>query len=461
MKDQILNTLDQLRAYSKAKGYEISIYYQEEDSSLMRFANSAISLNTDEHLIRMEFTAFDGKKRAGYGMITDLSKIEDMKQGIETAVKMAKHSMPLSYQPTIPVYHDPFIDETGYDPALTATSDAEKLAIFNQVVEGMETPEIKLSGIFSCGANTTAVVNTTSPNPFYVTTSDTQLSIVLAHSGLKWEIQTEQSAQKKDDFSIQRMRNELLILLDHYLHDTPQQIPLGKYDIVFGSAATAELVSFMRYIGFSGGLMKRGYSFLQKEDVGRKVFSDQFSLSDDPSRLETFPFRRDLYGLPRGHFPIVEKGVFQGFAWMQDDADEFSEPPTGHTVPHFSLSVSGGKHQVSSLEALLKQPRETDLLYIPFLHYMNIVNPSKGILTASSRFGALLLKKDGSVVVPYNVRLTQSLLDVFGDKVDWLSSETVAYNTSLSYGARNPTAIIVPLFTRVNGLDISHSNSSY
>jgi hypothetical protein len=92
---------------------------------------------------------------------------------------------------------------------------------------------------------------------------------------------------------------------------------------------------------------------------------------------------------------------------------------------------------------------------------MNIVNPSRGIITGSSRFGALLLKKDGSVAVPYNVRLTQSLLDIFGDRVAWLSRKEVAYNTSSSYGARNPTAIVVPAFMRVNSLEISHSNSSY
>ena len=92
---------------------------------------------------------------------------------------------------------------------------------------------------------------------------------------------------------------------------------------------------------------------------------------------------------------------------------------------------------------------------------MNIVNPSKGIITGSSRFGALLLKKDGSVAVPYNVRLTQSLLDIFGDKVAWLSKSQVVNNTSMSYGARNPTAMIVPRFIRVNDLEISHSNPSY
>ena len=80
---------------------------------------------------------------------------------------------------------------------------------------------------------------------------------------------------------------------------------------------------------------------------------------------------------------------------------------------------------------------------------------------ADRRRCALLLKKDGSVVVPYNVRLTQSLLDIFSDKVAWLSRVQVIVNTSSSYGARNPRAIIVPALMQVNGLEISHSNPSY
>jgi hypothetical protein len=165
--------------------------------------------------------------------------------------------------------------------------------------------------------------------------------------------------------------------------------------------------------------------------------------------------------LPRGLFPIIERGIFQGFTWMQDDADEFNARPTSHSVEHASLTVAGGGQEAASLQELIALPRERDLLYIPYLHYMNIVNPSKAIITASSRFGARLLRQDGSVGVPYNVRLTQSLLDVFGEKVAWLARQTVAFNTSQSYGRRNPTAVIVPTFMRVNDLEISHSNAAY
>jgi hypothetical protein len=287
------------------------------------------------------------------------------------------------------------------------------------------------------------------------------VTVVLAHGLLKWEVQAEQSAQNKLALNPASLHRDLAFLLGHYKNDPPIQLPLGNYDIVFGPAAISDMLNMMNWIGFSGGGMKRGFSFLSEAKVGKKVFSDKFSLIDDPNLLETFPFRRDLTGITRKPWPLFEKGVFKGFIWFQDDADEFGVPPTGHTVMHKSLVLGCGTKDIGTLEELVNQPRERDILYVPFLHYMNIVNPSKGIITASSRFGALLLKKDGTLAVPYNIRLTQSLLDVFGEKVAWLSKTPVAYNTSQSYGARNPTAIVVPAFIKVDGLEISHSNSSY
>jgi len=461
VKERILKTLTELRTYALQKSCDIAIDYNEEDSQLMRFANSAISLNTNEHLVHIDITAQEGRKRASYGLITNLDQLDDIKSGIDTAAEMVVHAQPLGYDPTMPVFKESFSDENAFDAALAAMTNEDKLAYFNAAVKSLETEEIKLSGIFSSGETILAQINTRSEHTQFFRSSDAQVTVVLAHASLKWEITAEQSAQARSALDPNVLRDELVFLLDCYQHSAPTQLPLGHYDIVFGSAALADLLSIMNWIGIGGGAMKRGFSMIAEESVGKKVLSDKFTLVDDPSRLETFPFRRDFMGMPRSLFPFFTKGVFQGFAWFQDDADEYGAQPTGHTVPHKSLVLQGGEADVPSLEALAKQPRTKDILYIPFLHYMNIVNPTKGLITGSSRFGALLLKPDGSVVVPYNVRLTQSLLDIFGEKVAWLSRQTVAYNTSVSYGTRNPTALIVPRFMQVNDLEISHSNSSY
>lgn len=461
MKERILETLRDLRAYALDRGYEIVLDYHEEDSYLMRFANSAISLNTNEHLIRLEITAFAGRKRASYELITDLDKINEMKQGVDVAAEMVQHAQPLEYDPTIPAFAASFADESAYDEDLAQLANAEKLAYFNRAVEGLETDDLQLSGIFSSGETIAAQSNTRSEHTQFWRASDAQVNAVLAHATLKWEVIAEQSAQCKADLDPEPLRRDLAYLLERYQTETAQQIPLGRYDIVFGSSAIADMLNFMNWIGFSGGSMKRGFSMLAEDKVGKKVFSDKITLVDDPDQIATFPFKRDFTGIERKPFPLFERGIFKGFVWFQDDADEFGARPTGHTVMHKSLALHGGEVDVASLQALVGMPRQKDLLYIPFLHYMNIVNPSKGVITASSRFGALLLKKDGSLVVPYNVRLTQSLLEIFGEKVAWLSKETLPVNTSMSYGARNPTALIVPHFMCVAGLEISHSNSSY
>lgn len=461
MKYQILKTLKTLRLYALEKGYEVAFFYHEEDSHLMRFANSAISLNTNEHLIRLDITAYQGKKRASYELITDLEKLDEMKQGVDIAAEMVKHSMPLTYQPTIAVFSGSFADESAYDPSLAQLSNEEKLAYFNQVAKELEDEKIRLSGIFSNGTNIIAQINTKSEHTQYFKTSDTQITAVLTHEDLKWEIISEQSAQKKPDLDAAQLHEDLALLLKLYQKEPPVQLPTGNYSIVFGPAATADMVHFLNWIGFNGGLMKRGYSFMTEEKVGKKVFSEKVNLLDDPGRRESFPFQRDFTGIKRTRYPLFEKGIFKGFVWLQDDADEFEAEPTGHTVSHMSLVLEGGTRKINTLQELIDMPRDKDILYIPFLHYMNIVNPTKGVVTASSRFGALLLKNDGSVGIPFNVRMTQSLLDVFGDKVAWLSKATVVHNTSMSYGARNPTSVIIPRFIQVDDLEISHSNPSF
>ena len=72
MKEKILRTLKELRTYALEKGFEVSLFFHHEDSNLMRFANSAISLNTNEQLIRLDITAYSDRQRASYELITDL-----------------------------------------------------------------------------------------------------------------------------------------------------------------------------------------------------------------------------------------------------------------------------------------------------------------------------------------------------------------------------------------------------
>lgn len=461
MKEQIQRVLTDLQEYARTKKHNVSFFLHEEDNHLMRFANSSISLNTHEHLVRLSITAHDGRRNASVSLMTDSGRMDEMKRGVDDAVAMVELSQPLSYDPTIPVLKESHFEEDLYDEGLATLKSDDQLDYFNQAVQNLEDDHVKLSGIFSSGTNTIAVANTLSENMLYHKTTDAQITAVLAHDTEKWELIAEQSARRRADLDPGQLNGELSLLMEQYRNDKAGQLPVGKYNIVLGPAATAELFNMATYLGFSGDAWKRGYSFLTPDHQGKQVFSPLISMVDDPEQLDTYPFRVDFTGKARRPFRLVQNGVFENFTWDQDSADEFSQTPTGHTVMHYSLALKGGDSPVESLQDLMKMPRDRDTLYVPFLHYMNVVNPSKGLVTASSRFGALLLKADGSVETPYNIRLTQSLLDYFGERVQWLSRRTVPYNTSSSYGSRNPTAVIVPKFMQVNDLEVSHSNSSF
>jgi predicted Zn-dependent protease len=461
MSNQVIDLLQKLRKAAISKGLQALISYHEEDSYLMRFANSAISLNTNEHLISLDFIAFDGRKKVSYSMIADPSDIESMEKGLDILAEMLPHAQALNYDPTFPVYEKDVVDERSYDPALAALTNEERLAYFNTLAAGLESEDVKLSGIFSSGTTTTAQISTANEHSQYFRSSDAQVTAVLSSESLKWEVNAEQSAQKKSDLDAEGLNTDLTLLVKHYQEDQAVQLPVGKYTVVLGPAATAELSNIMAYYGMTGGALMQGYSFLKEEDQGKHLFSEKINLVDDPREVEIYAQNADRYGLERKPFPLISEGRFQAFTWDQDSADEFKKTPTAHDVSHASLVMDGGEKSVATLKDLLEMPREEDILYVPYIHYMNVVNPTQGMVTGSSRFGALFLKKDGSVQVPYNVRLTQKLSDFFGDRVQWMSKEQVAYNVSNSYGRRDPSALKVPRFICVKEIEISHSNPSY
>ncbi len=461
MSNQVIDLLHQLRQAALKRDLQALISYHEEDSYLMRFANSAISLNTNEHLISLDFVAFDGRKKVSYSMIVDPADLESMEKGLDTLKEMLPHAHALSYDPTFPVYKRDVFDERSYDPALAALTNEERLAYFNTLAEGLESDDVKLSGIFANGTTTTAQISTANDHIQFFRASDAQVTAVLSSESLKWEVNAEQSAQKKSDLDAPSLHADLALLVKHYQEDQAVQLPVGKYNVVLGPAATAELINIMSYYGMTGGALMQGYSFLKEEDQGKLLFSEQINLTDDPREVGIYAQEADRFGLQRKPFPLISEGHFQAFMWDQDSADEFGKTVTGHDVSRFSLVMGAGETQIATLKDLLDMSRDEDLLYIPYIHYMNVVNPSLGMMTGSSRFGALYLKKDGSVQVPYNVRLTQRFYDFFGERVQWMSEKQVAYNLSSSYGRRDPTALKIPRFVCVKGIEISHSNPSY
>ena len=130
-------------------------------------------------------------------------------------------------------------------------------------------------------------------------------------------------------------------------------------------------------------------------------------------------------------------------------------------MSNLSIALQGGDVDTTLIQDFACLPRDRDILYVPYLHYANIVNPTEGLVTGVSRIGALYLKRDGTITLPYNVRFTERLDQLFGDKLVWLSKELVPYGSSSSYFGRDPSTTLVPALACFDGVTVEISNESF
>lgn len=460
MKDTMKDTIRHLIKYARSHDIKAEFFCHYERGSLLRFAQSAVSLNTHEDSVHITVTAYQGNACGTCEITSHIDDHAAMERAVLQAHDIARHATPTQYDRTFTALPEQPDDDALYSAALADTSSEDQLAYVQSAMDGVENDALSLSGIISSGGIMQATGNTLSDVILFHAMSDANTSLVLQHKEERWEIAAGQSAVRTNDMQPAIVRNKLKELAEIYMTKAPVEMTPGEYTVVFGADALAELAGMMQYIGFNGGMCKRQRTFLKEEHIGTEVFDSHISIIDDPSVADTYPYAFDLNGITRSRFPLVENGVFKQFVWDRDSADEFDEKETGHTVPESSIVIAGGDVNCSNVNSLINISRDTDVLFLPHLHYMNIVNPTQGIVTCSSRFGALVLRKDGSVDVPYNVRMTENFFTVFKN-IDWLSSAQTVVNTSSSYGERNPSAVVVPSFTQVNGVHITHANTSF
>ncbi len=459
--NKIISKLRTLREYALDKGARVHFEWNTVDSRLVRFANSAISLNTTEHLTILDVSVYGDDKLASTQSIVDENDLDAMKAAIDKAIEMLEFAVPLTYRPTLPVIEKTTISEEVYDPEVETLSNEDIVAFVNEAVKGLETDDIVLSGNFSSGVTMDASISTATPEVVFTRKTDIGVTLVLSSVERKWEVIAEQFVGFKRDLDAKALYDRFAWLVDLYTTLPEERLPEGPYRVVLGPAAIAEYLGFLGWIGYSAGAMKRGFSMFKEDDIGKKVMSEQFTLIEDPTLLATLPTPVDKFGREREKSVIFDRGVLKGFIWQQQAADEFGGTPTGHDIENLALALQGGDVDAALIQDFVKLPRDHDILYVPYLHYANIVNPTEGLVTGVSRFGALYLKSDGTITLPYNVRFTERLDELFGDKLVWLSKDLVPYGSSSSYFGRDQYAALVPALACFDNVSVEISNESF
>ena len=97
--NKIFDYIREVRDYAVKKGIKASFHLHIEKSHLMRIGNSSVSLNTSEHLYRLEIEVLNGKKIGNHTQMGAITSTEYVKKAFDIAVEKASIALENHYQP--------------------------------------------------------------------------------------------------------------------------------------------------------------------------------------------------------------------------------------------------------------------------------------------------------------------------------------------------------------------------
>jgi predicted Zn-dependent protease len=195
-----------------------------------------------------------------------------------------------------------------------------------------------------------------------------------------------------------------------------RELPPGRYTVVLEPAAALDLVGFLFY-DFAATAVADQRSCLN-ERIGKRIFGENISLTDDVTHPLQFGAPFDGEGMPRRRVALIEKGVPSNLVYSRASAKKAGVKPTGHgfTLPNefgeapMNLVWSGGTASIQDMIA------STDFgLLVTRTWYIREVDPYEKIMTGMTRDGTFLIDKGRIAGGVRNFRFNQSLIEMLSN----------------------------------------------
>lgn len=441
----------------KAKqGYHASFLYHHENSHLMRIANNSVSLNSSETLTRLVIRVIDNRKVGTCVINTALQNIETIRNAFDTACKRAEESYPKQYDPLLEHVQTDCSEQIQYDSAVASVDPEKKMDVYRDIIDNFG-ENMVISGAWSSGSTELFLVSTTNKNTAFHSGTDQHMSVMLRHPVQRWELAHEQTGWKLSDIESTKSVTELKKLQSLFTRADGVQVAPGNYTVVLGSNALAQLLHFALRAGLYAKDREELRGWCAKNNPGDTILGNNVSIYDDPDNDNTFRFGFDYAGKKRSLFPLVHNGILQNFMYDRETCAKYHKPQTGHSLDSLSIVMESGS---AKEDPLMVTGGDREALYIPKLHYMNVADRQKGIVTASSRFNALHIGKNGEIHPVFAARITDTFKNIFSN-IAALSCSRESVNLSTTYGARAPIAFYVPSYTVVENVIISDCADSF
>lgn len=408
------------KVFKRTAKYYTHIIATSLSENLTRFGDNEISQNVSRQDSLMEVRIVDGNKAVKFV----ISKFDD--ESLDEAVKRAeeklKYSKPLEFVP-FPTKTEVKINSSRYyDKRVAEKKPSDRADNIKKMMKFCKKTNRLSYGIIS--DNTVEVVVADSNGLFQksISTSVAYEITVNKNGGYG----KAEAYSWKDDIDYEKINETAIRKSD--LATNPVDIKPGKYTVILEPMACVEIFGFMGYLGFNALAYYENRSFMSG-NLGKKIFSDKITITEDPSDFPIAVTPFDLEGFPRQRTILVENGVARGLVTDKKTSHLTGLKYTGHSlfepngwgaVP-VSVVVEPGNKKIDEII------KETDYgIIVSELHYVNPLKPKTLELTGMTRNGTFLVKNGKIVSAVKNMRFTQSMVDAMNN-VEEVSAERYTY----------------------------------
>jgi PmbA protein len=394
-----------LRLAKSTGAEETEVHVDEVADALTRFANNGIHQNVAEHGLTISIrTVADGRTARA---TTNRLNEDALLAAIEASLSLA-HSQPKDARlPPMPGKQRyrmviRFIQRTA---ALTAEERAR--AVRRACDLAVKKGQVA-AGIFSSGQSQSAMGNSRGLFAAYRETHATFSITMQEDPAASWAKTNSADVRAFDPQKLAERASEKAHLAVNARELTP-----GRYTVILEPAAVLDLVGFLFY-DFAATALEDKRSCLN-ERMGKQLFGENISISDDAYHplQQGAPF--DGEGLPRQRVLLVDRGIPKNLVYSRASAKTAGKKPTGHgfALPNeygeapMNLVFRGGD---SSLE---KMVASTDRgLLVTRLWYIREVDPYEKMMTGMTRDGLFLVENGRVTGAVRNFRFNQSLIEM-------------------------------------------------
>lgn len=454
---KVFDYIRNVRDKAAVKGINAFFLLHIEKSHLMRLGNSSVSLNTSEHLTRLDIEVLDGKKTGFHSVMGEINSESFVEEALKIAVDKASLAFENNYQPRISGLVKNIEKSNQFDERVENLDSDYKVDFFKKVIDQTGS-QYSYSGSWSSGSIEKFLVSTENKFEAWHLGTDQQMIIVLQHPTKKWELKSLLSGWRLDDLKVEDAVNYFKELLPVYENSNGYKIEPGEYTVAFGPGSISEFLFASTDIAFNGQCFEEKQSWLCHNKVGDKIAPEFINFFEDPDSDLVFGYNFDDVGTPRSRYPLIENGIFKGLMYDIQTASRYKKELTGHSLLYTNNAVlQAGKDTPNILEAVKDLGK---VIFIPDLHYTGIPSPTKGVITGSSRYNAVLIE-NGKMVAPlFSCRLTEKISKIFNNIIK-MSKESVSFNLSNTYERRTPFALGMPSYIVCEKIMITDSADSF